>query len=213
MNQEYPFSSPDIRKIHNDLAIKASGTQQSRVQHIRPVGGGHEDNTFSGVKAIHLYQKLVEGLFTLIVSAAYACAAMAAHGVQFIQEDDAGSALPSGLKQVANSGRANAHKHFHKVRAADGKERYIRLSSHCTGQKRLSRTWPTYKKYAFGYSTTQFCELLSILQKIYYFLEILLGLITAGNIIKRLLCLIVRMQACSTLAKCQSSVSRSLHLS
>ena len=43
-----------------------------------------------GAEAVHLHQQLVQRLFALVVPAAQACASLAAHGVDLIDEDDAG---------------------------------------------------------------------------------------------------------------------------
>jgi hypothetical protein len=41
-------------------------------------------------KAVHFHQQLVEGLLALVMAAAQAGAAVAAHGIDFIDENDAG---------------------------------------------------------------------------------------------------------------------------
>jgi hypothetical protein len=47
---------------------------------------------------------------------AQAGAAMAAHGVNLVDEDDAGSILLALLKKVANTARAYANEHLYEVR-------------------------------------------------------------------------------------------------
>jgi hypothetical protein len=42
-----------------------------------------------GFEAVHLDQELVEGLLALVVAAAEARAAMTAHGIDLVDEDDA----------------------------------------------------------------------------------------------------------------------------
>jgi len=61
---------------HHDLTVETAGTQQRRIEHVGPVGGGDQDDAFVGFKAVHLDQQLVERLLTLVVTAAEAGAAM-----------------------------------------------------------------------------------------------------------------------------------------
>ena len=49
---------------------KRPWTQQGRVQGFWPVRGGqNNDRGFSGIEAIHFRQKLIQGLFSLVVTA------------------------------------------------------------------------------------------------------------------------------------------------
>ena len=49
----------DVGETHVDLPVKAAGPQESGVQDVRPVGGGHDDDPLVGGKAVHLHQELV----------------------------------------------------------------------------------------------------------------------------------------------------------
>src|SRR3546814_5304510 len=69
--------------------VETARPQQRGVQHVRPVGGGDDDDAFIGVKAVHLHQKLVQRLLALVIAVAQPCAAMTSHGVDFVDEDDA----------------------------------------------------------------------------------------------------------------------------
>ena len=79
------------------LSVKATRSQQGSVQHIWPVGGSQHDDSSVALKAVHLCEQLVDGLLTLIIAAAHACATLSAHGINLIYEDDAGS-LGLGLQ-------------------------------------------------------------------------------------------------------------------
>src|SRR5262249_9581051 len=103
MNAENLFTPANIRQRNNDATVKAAGTQQRRIKHIRTVGGRDQDHAFIGFEAIHLDQQLIQGLFTLIVASAQTSAAVAAYGIDFINEDDARCILFSLLKQVADT--------------------------------------------------------------------------------------------------------------
>ncbi len=59
---------------------------------------------------------------------AEAVAAVASHGVNFINEDEARSAFARLLKHIAHATGAHAHKHLHKIRAANVVETRIGLA-------------------------------------------------------------------------------------
>ena len=87
------LATDHIRVGHDDLAVEAAGPQQRRVEHIRPVGGGDQDHSLVRLETIHLDQQLVQRLFALVIAAAQPGAAVAANGVDFVDEDDAGRIL------------------------------------------------------------------------------------------------------------------------
>src|SRR5579864_3201946 len=115
MYAENFFTSTNIWKWNHNAAIKASWTQQRGIEHVWPVGGGDQDHPFIRFKAVHLDEQLVECLFTLVVSAAQACATMASNGINFIDEDNARSVLLALFKQVAYAACAYTHEHLNKV--------------------------------------------------------------------------------------------------
>ena len=113
---------------HHHAPVETARPQQRGIQHVRPVGGRHQDHAFVRFESVHLHQQLVEGLFALVVSAAQARAAMPAHGVDFIDEDDARRVLLALLEQIAHAAGADAHEHFHEIRTGDREERNIRFA-------------------------------------------------------------------------------------
>jgi hypothetical protein len=70
MDLEDGFPPLEVGDGDHHLTVEAAGPQQGRVQNVRAVGGGDEDNPFIGLKAVHFHQELVQGLFPLIVAAA-----------------------------------------------------------------------------------------------------------------------------------------------
>ena len=63
-------ATQDVRTIDNDSPIEASGPQEGRIEDVRPVRCGDEDDALIGLEAVHLHQELVESLFALVVAAA-----------------------------------------------------------------------------------------------------------------------------------------------
>src|SRR5205823_6307109 len=92
----------------DDLAVEATGPQESGIQDVGPVGSGHHDDAFGGLEAVHLREHLVEGLLPLVVATAEAGAALAADGVDLFDEDDARCLLAGGLEEVPPTRGADA---------------------------------------------------------------------------------------------------------
>ena len=83
---------------HHDLAVETTGAQQRRVEDVGAVGGGEDDDALAGLEAVHLGEHLVERLLALVVPAAEAGAALAADGVDLVDEDDGPAQLASLLR-------------------------------------------------------------------------------------------------------------------
>jgi hypothetical protein len=128
----------DVGLVHDHPAVEAAGPQQRRVQDVGPVGGGDDDNVGVGVEAVHLHQDLVQRLLALVVAAAQARAALAAHGVDLVDEDDAGRVALGLLEQVAHAAGAHAHEHLHELRAGDGEEGHAGLAGDGLGHQGLA---------------------------------------------------------------------------
>ena len=93
MHVKNMLTATKVRSGNNHLTVKTTWTQKRRVKHIRSIGCGNKDNAFIRLKAIHFYKKLVQGLFTFIVSAAKSRASLPTHSVDFINKNKAWSIL------------------------------------------------------------------------------------------------------------------------
>ena len=152
----------DVRQTYIHLPVKPSGPQQCGVQHIRPVGGGQDHHALVGGKAVHLYQKLVQGLLTFVMTAAQTGAALTAHGVDLVNEHNGGGLLFRLLKQVPDTAGAYAHIQFHKVGTGNGQEAHAGLAGHRLGKQRLAGAWRAHQQHALGDSGAQIDILLWI---------------------------------------------------
>ena len=103
------------RERDDDLAVEATGTEERGIEDVGTVGRRHHHDAFGGLEAVHLGEHLVERLLTLVVPTAEARAALAADGVELVDEDDRRRLLAGGLEQVAHARRAHAHEHLHEV--------------------------------------------------------------------------------------------------
>ncbi len=104
--------------VDADLAVEAARAQQGGVEDVGAVGRRDQDDVGLDVEAVHLDEQLVEGLLALVVTAAEAGAAVAADGVDLVDEDDGRRVLLRLLEQVAHAARADADEHLDEVGTA-----------------------------------------------------------------------------------------------
>ena len=175
-------AAAQIRRGHHHLAVETAGPQQGRVQHVRTVGGRDEDDALIAFKTVHFHQQLVQGLLALVMAAAQPGAALAAHGVDFVNKNQAGRIFLALHKEVAHARSAHAHEHFHKVRAGNGKERHPGLTGHGARQQGFTRAGRAYQQNALGNAPAQAGELFGIGEELHHFRKFLLGLIHARHV-------------------------------
>src|SRR5205823_6870989 len=101
VNLQDLLASHPVRPVDDDLAVEAAGPQKRRIEDVRAVGGGDQDDVVLHLEAIHLDQQLVERLLALVVASTQAGAAVATDGVDLVHEDDAGRVLLGLLKKVS----------------------------------------------------------------------------------------------------------------
>ncbi|OIQ67461.1 hypothetical protein GALL_509590 [mine drainage metagenome] len=167
------------------MAVETARAQQRRVEHVRPVGRRDQDHAFIGLEAVHLDQQLVQCLFALIIAAAEAGAAMPADRVDFVDEDDAGRILLGLFEHVPDTRGADADKHLDEVRARDGEERHIGFARDRARDQRLAGTGRADQQYTARNPPAEPLVLSGIAQEFDDFLQILLGLVDAGDVLKR----------------------------
>ena len=173
-----------VRIVDRHLPVKTAGTHQGGVKDIAAVGCGHHDNAFIHGKTVHFNQQLVQCLFTFIVAAAEACAAVTSNCVNFIDKYDGRSHLLGLVKQVADAACADADKHLHKVTAADGEEGYACFARNSFGQQGFTGSGRSNEQNALGYPGAQFRIVPGILQEVHHLLEFFLLFIRAGHVCK-----------------------------
>ncbi|MCG3212120.1 MAG: hypothetical protein FOGNACKC_05767 [Anaerolineae bacterium] len=110
--------------------------------------------------------------------------AMAAHGVNFINKNDARAVALGLIKQVAHAAGAHAHKHFHKFRAGNAEKGHSRLAGDSFGQQRFAAAGRANHQHAFGNPRPQRDELFRLPQKFNHFGQFLFGFFRAGHVLK-----------------------------
>ena len=184
MDLEDGLAADEVGKLHRDATVEAARTKQRLVERLRPVGGGEDDDALVVVKAVHLGEELVQGLLALVVGAERGVAALA-HGVDLVDEDDAGGLLARLLEEVAHLGGAAADEHLDEGRSGDLEERDARLAGDGLGQKRLARARRAHEQRAAGAAGADLVVLLGVLEEAHDLLEGLLGLVLACHVLER----------------------------
>ncbi len=86
---------------YDDLPVEPARPQQRRVEDVGPVGGGYHDDAALGVETIQFDEQLVQGLLTLVVTAAETGTTVTADGVDLVHEHDGRGVRLRLLEQVA----------------------------------------------------------------------------------------------------------------
>ena len=171
-----------VGTIYNHLAVKTTRAHQSCIQHIWAVGCSHNDDAGIALKTVHLSKQLVEGLLALIVTTAESGTTLAAYGVDFVNEDDAGSTFLGLLEQVAHATGAHTHKHLNELRTGDGEEGNARLAGHGLGKQGLTGARRAHQQHTLGDLGANRGEAIWVLEKVNDFCELELGSLNAGHV-------------------------------
>ena len=187
---------------------KRPGRRSAGIEHVGTVRGRDNDDAFLRIEAIHLDEQRIQRLFALVVAAAHAVSAMPADGVDFVDEDNAGRGFLALLKHVAHPARADADKHFDKVRAADGEEGHVRLAGDGAREQGLARARRPDEQNALGNAAAEFLELLRVTQELDQLLHLILRFLDAGDVLEGDLVLVPRQHARLRLAEVQGALAR-----
>ena len=176
------LAAVDVGARNDDLAVEAARAQKRRIEHVRTVGRGDDDDAFVRLEAVHLDQQLVERLLALVIAVAEAGAAMAADRVDFVDEDDARRRLLGLVEHVADAACADADEHFDEVRTGDGEEGNARLTRDGAGEKRLAGAGRADQQRALRDLAAEAREAARILEELDDFLKLFAGLVDAGDV-------------------------------
>ena len=206
------LAADHVRVRHHHLAVETAGAQQRRIEHVGPVGGGDQDDAFIGLEAVHLDQQLIERLLALVIAAAEAGAAMAADRVDFVDEDDAGRVLLGLLEHVAHARGADADEHLDEVGAGNGEERHVGFAGDRARDQRLAGARRADQQHAARNASAQALEFSGIAQEFDDLLQILLGLVDAGDVLEGDAAMRLGQKFRARLAEAERLAARALHL-
>ena len=201
-----------IRLIDHDLTVETAWAQKRRIEYVRTVRRRDDDDALIRRKAIHLNEQLVECLLALIMAAADTGTALPAHGIDFIDEDDARGIFLRLIEQVTYPGGTDTDEHLDEIRTADREERHTGLTGNCPRQKGLACARRAKEQYALRDARPELIEFLRMLQELDNLLELLLRLIGTSHIGKIHLHLIRTAHAGPALAERHHAAAAALCL-
>ncbi len=173
-----------IGPVDDDLPVEAAGAQQRRIEDVGPVRGRDQDDVVLQLEPVHLDEELVQRLLALVVAAAEAGAAMAADRVDLVHEDDARRRLLRLLEEVAHTRGADADEHLDEVGARDREERHARLARDRAREKRLTGAGRPVEENALRDPRAERLKLLRVLEELLDLVELLDGLLDAGDVLE-----------------------------
>jgi len=144
-----------VRLVEDHPPVKAARAQQGWVQNIGPVSCRDDDHIRVGIKAVHLDQNLVQGLFPLVVTAAQPRTTVTAYSVYFVHKNDARAMAFGLIKEITDPRRPHTDEHFHKLGTRDGEERHARFSADRFGHQRFPRARSTHQEHTLGDTRSQ----------------------------------------------------------
>ena len=174
--------APQVGQLHRHPPVEPAGAGEGGIQRLRPVGGGQQHHALAAVEAVHLGQKLVEGLLPLVVAPHTGAVPLLADGVDLVDEHDAGGLLIGLLEQVPDLGRPHAHEHLHELRPGDGEEGHPGLSSHSFGQQGLAGARRADQQHALGQLGPYLGVLVRVMEKVHHFHQGVFGLLLASYV-------------------------------
>ena len=198
----------EVGAVDDDLAVEPSRPQQRRIENVGAVGRSDQNDAGVLIEPVHLDEELVERLLALVVSAAEAGAALAADGVDLVDEDDARRRFLRLIEEIADARGSDADEHLDEIGAGDRQERHARLACDRAREQRLTGAGRPEQQHAFGNPRAERLILLGILQEVDDLGEFLFRLVDAGDVGERDLRAILRKHLGARAAERQAPGSR-----
>ena len=149
------FTLGEVGQVNVNLTIETSGSQQGGVEHIYTVGGCKDDDTTIGAEAVHLSEQGIQRVLALVVATHGGILGTgASHGINLIDEDDAGCFLLGLMEYVAYTTCSHTDKHFDKVTTAHREERHTGFTGNSLCQEGFTCTRRTYQQGSLRNLTT-----------------------------------------------------------
>ena len=132
------LSATDIRSADTDLSVKSSRTQDRMIENVHTVCRCKDNNTFIDAKTVHFHKKLVQRLFSFIMTASHTGSTLSCNSIDLVDKYDTRMVFLRIFKQISDTGCADTDKHFHKIRSRNGEKRNICFSGDRLCQHRLT---------------------------------------------------------------------------
>ncbi len=173
-----------VRQRQLDMPVEASGPEQRRVEHVRPVGRSQHHHRLAPAETVEFGQDLVQRLLALVMAAAEPRAAGPADAVEFVDEDHRRGDLARGFEHLAHPPGADADEDLDEFRAGGREERHVRLPGQRLGQERLAGARRPHQQHAVRHGRADLPEALGFAQELDQFGDLLLGLLLPRDILE-----------------------------
>ena len=185
MNLQDIHTTFEIRLLDDDTAVKTSRTKKCFIKHLRTVGCTEDHKSLGAVKAIHLGEKLVQCLLTLIIAAAILAVTALTDRIDLVNKDNTRSHRLCLLEQITHTGSAHTDKHLHKIRSGKGEKRHTRLAGNCLGKQCLTGSRGSYEQCSLRESGTNLRVLTRIIEEVDHLCQRVHRFLLTGNVLKR----------------------------
>ena len=101
-NLQDRLAAVHVRRIDHHLAVETARPKQRPVEHLGPIRRRQHDHAHVGLESVHAHQQLIQRLLALVVDRPHLHAALAADGIQFVDEHDARRLCLGLFEQVAH---------------------------------------------------------------------------------------------------------------
>jgi hypothetical protein len=172
----------DIWPVNCDLPIKPPRPKKSGVKDIGPVGSSKHNDTAVAGKAIHLGEKLVDGLLPLIVSTTKAGTTLSADGINLINEDDARGLGLGLLEEIPDPGGTDTDEELDELGGGAGEEWDPGLAGDGTREESFTGARRADEEASLGDLGSERGVLVGVLEEIDDLLQLELGLVGAGDV-------------------------------
>jgi hypothetical protein len=174
------LAAAHVGRRDEDLAVEPARPQQRRIELVEQVGGGDHDHVAGRLEAVHLDQQLVERLLAL--AGRVALAALAADGVELVDEDDRRRVLARLGEEAADAGGAETGEHLHERGRRLGEELRPGLARDRLRQQRLARPRRAVQEDAARHVGAERGEPLRVAQEVDDLLQLGARLVGAGDL-------------------------------
>src|SRR5207247_4597326 len=107
-----------------------------------------------------------------------------AEGIELGRAAEAWGGLPGRLEEVAAARGAHADEHLDGVGAGDREEGHTRLARDGAREQRLTGPGRPVEQYALGNPRAECLEFLRVLEELLDLVQLLDGLVDAGNVLE-----------------------------
>ena len=186
------FPLLELGELHVDLPVETAGPHKGGVENVRAVCRREDDDAGIGPEAVHLGQKLVQGVLPFVVGGeAGVTRTGAAHRVDLIDEDDAGRLFLRLAEKVAHPGGAHADEHLHEIGARDREERHVGFAGDSLRKKGLAGAGRAHEEGSLGDFAAKGGVFLGVAEEIDDLHHFLLGAVETGDVLERHLGLLI----------------------